>query len=105
MKKIMIFILLLIASISYGQASLSGTGTWIDPYQIWDYQDLDTIRYYPFGNALVFRLMADIDMDSSITGKTWEPIGYGADNAWDKIDNPNKRLIMHIVESNKVKKG
>jgi hypothetical protein len=96
MKKLIIFILLLIASISYGQASLLGSGTEGDPYQIWDAQDLDTVRYYPFGAFSYFKLMADIDLDSAKTGQPWVPIGYGTSTNWRNQINGDYYTIKNM---------
>jgi len=80
-----------------------GSGTSLDPYQIWDINDLqrlaDTVNnftiYHPQGNNLHFKLMADItdSVDFSI-GST-----SGGDRVWNNVFDGNGHKITLAMRS------
>ncbi|MGG3801263.1 halomucin [Metabacillus fastidiosus] len=56
-----------------------GKGTANEPYLLYDFEDLNQVRHYPWAN---FRMESDISIDVPTTGNGFLGIGFGSDAQW-----------------------
>lgn len=93
MFKKLLYILLLPTSFILGQ-DITGTGSAVDPYMIYNGADFDSIRYYP-NSGKYFKLANDIDLSSF---SDWVPIGNDAALWTNYLDGNNHRITgLHIT--------
>lgn len=97
----LLWILMLLALLFYfkditGQ-TLSGSGTWADPYLITNADDLNDVRNYPLRNSLVFKLTNDIDLSGY---SPWIPIGTSLASGWKNYFDGNNKTIRNLTLTN-----
>jgi hypothetical protein len=92
-----VFVVLGLSAISLGATYGGGSGTAVNPYQIWTPQQLNTIGANSADWGKCFALMADIDM-SAYTGTQYKIIGNSTTRFTGVFDG-NKHVIRNLTYS------
>jgi len=95
-KAVIVILVLWFSSITHAASYGGGSGTAVDPYQIWTSEQMNTIGANAADWGKHFKLMADIDM-SAYTGTQYHIIGTGWDNAFTGTFDGNRHVIRNLT--------